>query len=211
MSKNKVKFGLSNCWMAPLTVDATTGEYTYDTPIRVPGAVNLSLSASGDSNDFYADNVIYFNSTANQGYEGDLEIALIPDEIRTQILGETVDSNGAFIENANDRAKEFAFGFQINGDQTNRKYWYYNCSLTRPNLESSTIESSIEPKTDTMTLKAMPRLSDQQVRAYLEPTEESQAAYDAFFESVYEAVVESSNTNEGGEENNENNDDNGGV
>lgn len=204
MSKNKVKFGLSNCWMAPLTVDATTGEYTYGTPIRVPGAVNLSLSASGDSNDFYADNVIYFNSTANQGYEGDLEIALIPDEIRTQILGETIDSNGAFVENANDRAKEFAFGFQINGDQNNRKYWYYNCSLTRPNLESSTIESSIEPKTDTMTLKAMPRLSDQQVRVYLEPTTESQAAYDAFFDSVYEAVVESSNDNTGGDDNTDN-------
>lgn len=211
MSKNKVKFGLSNCWMAPLTVDATTGEYTYDTPIRVPGAVNLSLSASGDSNDFYADNIIYFNSNANQGYEGDLEIALIPDEIRTQILGETIDSNGAFIENANDKARGFAFGFQIDGDQKNRRYWYYNCSLSRPNNESSTIESSIEPKTDTMTMKAMPRLSDKAVRTFMELSDENQTAYDGFFESVYEAVVESSNTNEGGEEDNENNDENGGV
>ena len=82
--------------IAPLTV-AANGTYSYDTPIPVPGAVNLSLSAEGDSTDFYADNVKYFNSTANNGYSGDLEIAMIPDSIRTEILGETVDANGALI------------------------------------------------------------------------------------------------------------------
>ncbi len=187
MSKNKVKFGLSNCYMAPFTI-GQDGTYTYSSPIAVPGAVNLSLSPAGDTNDFYADNVIYFSSTANQGYEGDLEIALIPDEIRTAILGETVDSNGAYVENAEDKFAGFAFGFQINGDQTNRKYWYYNCSLTRPNTESATTESTITPNTDTLTIKAMPRLSDKAVRVFLEPTEENATAYNSFFTSVYEAA-----------------------
>ena len=187
MSKNKVKFGLSNCYMAPFTI-GQDGTYTYDTPIAVPGAVNLSLSPAGDTNDFYADNVIYFSSTANQGYEGDLEIALIPDAIRTALLGETVDTNGAYVENAEDKFAGFAFGFQINGDQTNRKYWYYNCSLTRPTTESATTESTITPNTDTLTIKAMPRLSDKAVRVFLEPTDENTAAYNAFFSSVYEAA-----------------------
>lgn len=185
MSKNKVKFGLSNCYMAPFTID-NNGEYVYGTPIAVPGAVNLSLSPSGDTNDFYADNVIYFSSTANQGYEGDLEIALIPDAIRTSILGETVDSNGAFIENATDKFTGFAFGFQIDGDQKNRKFWYYNCSLTRPTTESSTIEESVTPNTDSLTIKAMPRLSDSKVRVYLEETEANKTIYDGFFSTVYE-------------------------
>lgn len=189
MSKNKVKFGLSNCVMAPFTIDPVTGAYTYETPILVPGAVNLSLSPSGDTNDFFADNVIYFSSTANQGYEGDLELALIPDEVRTKILGETVDSNGAFFENTEDKYKGFAFGFQINGDETNRKYWYYNCSLTRPNTESATIESAVTPNTDALTIKAMPRLSDHMVRSFMEPTADNKTAYDGFFTSVYEKVT----------------------
>lgn len=188
MSKNKVKFGLSNCYIAPFTI-GLDGTYTYGTPIAVPGAVNLSLSPSGDTNDFYADNVIYFSSTANQGYEGDLEIALIPDPIRTQILGETVDSNGAYVENASDKASGFAFGFQINGDQNNRKFWYYNCTLTRPTTESGTTEDTITPSTDTLSIKAMPRLSDTKVRVFLEPTTENQAVYDAFFNEVYEAEI----------------------
>lgn len=182
---NKVKFGLSNCVIAPITA-VSNSEYTYGTPIAVPGAVNLSLSPSGDTNDFYADNLIYFSSTANQGYEGDLEIAMIPDAIRTQILGETIDSNGALIETANDVNTNFAFGFQIEGDKQNRRFWYYNCSLTRPANNGATNESTITPQTDTLTMKAMPRLTDRKVRVMLEKTTDNVSAYDSFFTSVYE-------------------------
>ena len=182
---NKVKFGLSNCVIAPITDTDSTG-YTYGTPISVPGAVNLSLSPAGDTNDFYADNLIYFSSSANQGYEGDLEIAMIPDEIRTAILGETTDANGALVESADDVNTNFAFGFQIEGDKQNRRFWYYNCSLTRPANNGATIEASKTPQTDTLTMKAMPRLSDKKVRVMLEKTEDNEAAYNSFFTNVYE-------------------------
>lgn len=182
---NKVKFGLSNCVIAPITATSDSS-YTYGTPIAVPGAVNLSLSPSGDTNDFYADNLIYYSSTANQGYEGDLEIALIPDAVRKQILGETTDINGALVESAQDVNTNFAFGFQIQGDKQNRRFWYYNCSLARPANNGATVESSITPQTDTLSIKAMPRLSDKKVRVMLEKTEENAAVYNSFFNSVYE-------------------------
>lgn len=185
MANNKVKFGLSNCYMAVMT-EGAGGTISYGSPIAIPGAVNLSLEPQGDTNDFYADNVIYFSSTANQGYEGDLEIAMIPDTIRTAIMGETLDSNGAYIETASDTFKNFAFGFQIDGDATNRKYWYYNCSLTRPTTESGTIEESKEPNTDTLTIKAMPRLTDKKVRAFMELKDDNATAYNGFFTQVYE-------------------------
>ena len=188
MTKNKVKFGLSNCVIAPITA-VGDNSYTYGNPISVPGAVNLSLSPAGDTNDFYADNLIYFSSTANQGYEGDLELALIPDEIRTAILGETVDSNGALIESATDKNTNFAFGFQIEGDVKARKFWYYNCSLTRPANNGATTEASITPQTDTLTMKAMPRLTDKKVRVYMEKTDDNTATYNSFFTSVYEQEV----------------------
>lgn len=185
MAKNKVKFGLSNVVMAVMT--ETNGAITYGTPIAVPGAVNLSLEPQGDTNDFYADNYIYFSSTANQGYEGDLEIAMIPDEIRTAIMGETTDANGAFVETSNDTFKNFAFGFQIEGDAQARKFWYYNCSLTRPTNAGATIEESKEPQTDTLTIKAMPRSTDLKVRAFIEKNENNTAVYNGFFNEVYES------------------------
>ena len=187
MSANKVKFGLSNVYIAPLTV--SDGTYTYGSPIAIPGAVNISLSAEGDTNDFFADNVKYFSSTANQGYSGDLEIAMIPDEIRTAILNETVDSNGAYTEDASKLPNPFAFGFQINGDKKNRRFWYYNCTLTRPANNGATNESSITPQTDTLTINAMPRLSDKKVRTMMELSDTNATAYNGFFTNVYEPEV----------------------
>ena len=187
MSANKVKYGLSNVYFAPIT--AVNGTYTYGTPIAIPGAVNLSLSPEGDTNDFYADNLIYFSSTANQGYSGDLEIAMIPDEIRTGILNETTDANGALIENADAKPVGFAFGFQIEGDKKNRRFWYYNCSVSRPANNGATTEASITPQTDTLTIKAMPRTTDKKVRAMMELSETNTAAYNSFFSNVYEAEV----------------------
>lgn len=185
MAKNKVKFGLSNCVMAVMT-EGEGGTITYGTPIAVPGAVSLSLEAQGDTNDFFADNYIYYSSTANQGYEGDLEIAMIPDEIRTAIMGETVDSNGAYVETSNDQFKNFAFGFQIEGDAQARKFWYYNCSLTRPTNAGATIEESKEPQIDSLTIKAMPRSTDLKVRVFIEKNETNTAVYNGFFNQVYE-------------------------
>lgn len=182
--KNKVKFGLSNVHIAPLTYDGS--QYTYGDIIKVPGAVNLSLEPQGDTNDFYADNVIYFSSSANQGYEGDLEISMISDELREKIFGEKKDAAGAFFENANDEFKPFAFGFQIEGDKKGRRFWYYNCSFNRPTNEASTTETSKEPKTDSLTLKAMPRITDKAVRVFLTETDENKEIYSKFFESVYE-------------------------
>lgn len=187
MSANKVKFGLSNVYVAPLSIDGTT--YTYSTPIAVPGAVNISLSAEGETNDFFADNLKYFSSTANQGYSGDLEIAMIPDEIRTAILNEVVDSNGAYTEVASSLPKPFAFGFQIDGDKKNRRFWYYNCTLTRPANEGATNETSITPQTDKLTISAMPRLSDKKVRTMMELSDTNTTAYNGFFSSVYEPEV----------------------
>lgn len=183
---NKVKFGLCNVHIAPITA-VSQSTVTYGEPFALKGAVNLTLDPEGESADFYGDNTKYFSEYANQGYSGSLEIALISDEFRKQILGEVQDTNGAFIESTNDTIKDFALGFQINGDKANRKFWFYNVSAQRPSTNSQTIEASKEPVTDTLNITAIPRITDNKVRAFLEETEENKTAYDAFFESVYEA------------------------
>ena len=86
---NKVKYNLKNVHAAKLTETVTEGltSYSYATPQAIPGAVSITLDAEGDSSPFYADGIVYFRSYANNGYSGDLEIALIPEWFRTEITG----------------------------------------------------------------------------------------------------------------------------
>lgn len=185
---NKVKFGLSNVHIAKITY-GEGGAITYGTPFALPGAVNLTLDPEGDAADFYADNTKYFTASANQGYSGSLEIALINDTFRTTILGESVDRNGALIENKDNTISDFALGFQINGDQNDRKYWLYNVSAARPSTSSQTIESSKEPVTDTLDITATARITDGAVRVFMEKSATNETAYDEFFDAVYEEAV----------------------
>lgn len=184
---NKVKFGLCDVHVAKITV-ANDGTISYGTPFAIPGAVSLTLDPAGESEPFYADNTQYFIGSSNQGYTGSIELALIPDDFRTQILGETVDSNNAHFENIDDIISPFALGFRINGDKTNRKYWYYNNTATRPSNTSQTIEATKTPVTETLNITSTAR-PDGQVRTFMDETTENATAYANFFNEVYERTA----------------------
>ena len=126
MAKNKVKFNLSNVHFAPL-VEADDGTISWDTPIPIPGAVSIALDPEGEPESFYADGIEYFIVNSNQGYAGDLEIALIPESFRTGILNETSDSNNVLVENSNSQVGHFALLFEFDGDQKKIRHVLYNC------------------------------------------------------------------------------------
>ena len=152
---DKVKFGIKNVHVFPITA-VTEGVPTYGDVIDVPGAVSFSMSAQGDINKFYADNIVYYQSSANNGYEGDLTLALIPEAFYEKIFGQTPDANGVMTENAAVEAKAFAMTFEEDGDQTGTKFVLYNCTATRPTKELQTIEDSKTPVTQALTVSAVP-------------------------------------------------------
>ena len=47
---------------------------------------------------------------------------------------------------------EFAFGFQIDGNENSTRFWFYDVTAQRPNIEANTTEGSNTPQTDTLTL-----------------------------------------------------------
>lgn len=157
---NKVKYNLKNVHAAKLTTEVVEGvtNYSYATPKAIPGAVSLSLDAEGESSPFYADGIVYFRTYANNGYSGDLEIALIPEWFRTEILKEILDSNGVLVEKAdNTESVKFALLFEFDGDEHAIRHVLYNCAASRPGIESQTKEETIEPVTEKLSLTADPR------------------------------------------------------
>lgn len=184
MADNKVKFGLKNVHYAPIT--STEGGLTvFGTPVAITGAVNLSLDAAGDTSSFYADNMAYFVTAANDGYSGTLEMALIPDSFRKDILGEIEDSTDkVLIENSATEGKNFAFLFEFAGDQKATRHVLYNCTATRPSMSSATTTNTKEPTTDSLSLTASP-LANGNVKAKT-TMETTPTAYDNWFKSVWQ-------------------------
>jgi len=181
--KNKVKYNLKNVHAAILT-KGDDGTFTYGTPQAIPGAVSISLDAEGESSPFYADGIVYFRSTANNGYSGDLEIALIPEWFRTDILQEAKDTNGVLVERSDiTESVYFALLFEFDGDVNAIRHVLYNCTASRPSIESETKEDTIEPGTETLSLTADPR-EDGLVKSRTGDTT-SDETYAGWYSAVY--------------------------
>ena len=186
---NKIKYGIKNVYYAVATL-AADGSATYGNPVALPGAVNLSLDAQGDSTPFYADNIVYYTSVANNGYEGDLELAKIPDSFLTDVLGYGTDTNDVMYEDANAPVVHFALTFQFEGDVHAKRHVLYNCTATRPTIAGATKEEGIEPQTESITITATTvynaTLDKDIVKASCNPSESTQ--YNAWNTSIYQSA-----------------------
>lgn len=182
MSANKIKYGLKSLYYAKATFD-DDGNVSYATPVAMPGARSLSISAEGEPENWYADNIVYVVLNNNSGYTGDLELALIPESFLSDIMNESLDDNGVLAENTEATLEHFALLFQFEGDQKATRHVLYNCTASRPDIEGETIEDSKEPQTEKLSITAA-ALANGYVKAKTTSTT-SDAVYNAWFTSVY--------------------------
>mgnify|MGYP001638053211 CR=1 FL=1 len=180
--KNKVKFNICNVHYALLATD-TDGNISYGTPVAMPGAVSLSLDPNGEPSNFYADGYAYYTISNNMGYEGDLELAMVPESFRTDVLKESLDENNVLLENANAETENFALLFEFDGDVRKIRHVLYNCSAARPTIESQTNEDEIEVQTETLSITASP-LASGYVKAKT-GDDTTDTVYQGWYESVY--------------------------
>ena len=159
------------------------GEITFGTPVPIKGSVSIALDAQGEISPFYADGIVFYKTASNNGYEGDLEVALLPESFRTDVLGETLDSKKVLIENADAVQKSFALLFVFDGDQKAIRHVLYNCAATRPSIESETKEDTVEPTTETLTISAT-ALPNGQIKAKTSDETDPQT-YDGWYKTVY--------------------------
>lgn len=179
---NKVRFGLSNVAIAPITA---TG---FGDIVKIPGAVSLTADPEGDSSTFFADNGAYFTVVTNAGYTGELEMALIPDSVKQQIFGWEIDKNGALVEVADAAPAPFALLFQVNGDKRNRYNVYYNVTAGRPKNEDKTTEDKSDPSTEKLPVTMIPtNFGGKRVtKLSIEPSATNEEIIKSFYAEVYE-------------------------
>ena len=122
---NKVKFSLKKAYYAKATIGENDA-ISYSTPERIPGAVSIALSPEGDLTSLRADGTDYYVGASNNGYSGDLEMALIPDSFSKDCLGEKEHSTDKTIyEVKSAQPTPFALLFEFEGDSKAVKHVMY--------------------------------------------------------------------------------------
>jgi phi13 family phage major tail protein len=188
MPENKVVFGLKNAHYSVISEDDVTGDLVYGTPVALKGSVEISLEPRGETSDFYADDMLYYTTSTNAGYEVSLTVANITNDFRRDVLGEVLEATDLVMtENTNQRANKVAFMFEFDGDQKAVRHCLYNCTVTRPSLTSATKTETAEPQNQELSLIAAPREDGIVKRSTT--VETPQPVYDAWYTAVYEPAV----------------------
>ena len=153
---NKVKFGLKNVTVFPITDAVVEGvaTETYGSPISIRGAVSLSMDPDGDLVKEYADDTIYWAGNASNDYSGTLEIERVPVAFETGLLGMTVnETTGEVQETESSQPKPFGLVFQVNGDKNKgRIYRFARCYCRRIGVGANTKNDNLTFDHDTLEL-----------------------------------------------------------
>ena len=180
MAENKVVFGLSNVYVGTYSVN-TYGTASLGTPMHVPGAVNLSIEADTEETVFWADNVKYYVTNADNGFTGTLEMAYIPDTFKINYMNYKQLSDGGIAQIKGQDNKTIYFMFESSGDAENRRAIFYNVNIGPISREYSTTEATKDPKTASLPITIVGDNQTGVTRAVYSPT--ASTAYNAMFTS----------------------------
>lgn len=117
------KIGLKDLHYAKLLTDPTGGPATYDTPVKIAGAVTATITPNVNSDTFYADDGPMDTVTALGEVEVSIGVGDLPLEVEAALLGQTVDATtGTITKKSTDVAPYVAIGFK--SLKSNGKYRY---------------------------------------------------------------------------------------
>lgn len=188
MSENTVTYGIKNVHYSKITV-GSDGSINYGPVKALPGATDISLDANGDMTKFYADDMLYYSASNNQGYDCKLTLANITEDFSIDILGEEKDTDDLVItEKATSKGSYFALMFEFDGDVKATRHVMYYCSASRPSIKSSTKSDKNDPNTSELDLTASARPGDYKVKTKTTTTTPANI-YNGWYDSVYDKAT----------------------
>lgn len=146
---------------APITAETEGSAITYGTGFVIAKAIRANITYNRNDNPLYADDTIAENDNGMTGYDIELEIDKLPDQVRVDLLGDSVTGTGATAEydQTDASAPYVGFGYmrvlRENGDTKYQGIWCYKCQFSEPSEETTTKGETIEWGTPTLNATGM--------------------------------------------------------
>ncbi|WP_301002980.1 major tail protein [uncultured Duncaniella sp.] len=169
MGNKSVAIGLTNlvyaiCTddVAPTVPGGTDGYTTYDSSVRIMGAITANFSPNASNDTLFADDGPYDTASTLGAMTLELNVADLPPAQRAELLGATYDeTTGVLKHSSEDIPPYVAVGMSIKkSNGADRYIWYLKGKFTAPDDNNQTKADSINWNTPTITGNFLKRDSD---------------------------------------------------
>lgn len=135
-------FGVKNSHIAILKDE---DKFTYETPVKVPGTVEIKMEPSVETNTSYADNEPWIDKTQDNGGDGtisfyDTESTTELRKLFADLVGFDIDAKGRVLGTSGNTPKKFAFMCEQPGHVIGKRRCFLACQIKAPSMDSKTIE-----------------------------------------------------------------------
>ncbi|SDD26963.1 phage major tail protein, phi13 family [Paenibacillus sp. UNCCL117] len=161
MAKN-IPVGLDMLFYALMTDESNE---TYDTPKRIWGAIQATITPTINSTTLYADDIAYESASSMGDIAVSLNVADIPSADRAALLGHTIDANGGVDEKSTDIGPYVAIGYRRRMSNKKFRYvWLYKGRFTPGEEEANTKGDTPTFQTPTINATFISRQTDERWR-----------------------------------------------
>jgi phi13 family phage major tail protein len=132
------QIGLSSLYYALLTAD-TNANATYSTPVHIPGVITANINANASQDTLFADDGPMETATSIGKIDLELDLADLPFDVQSVLLGHTLDANGILLRKSNDVPPWAAIGFKsLKTSGSYRYVWLLKGKFLIPDLTHET-------------------------------------------------------------------------
>lgn len=146
------RIGCDNLVYVPMTTeDSADAAPVYGEVVKAPGVMSININPNGSQETLFADD----GPMETASTMGKIDVEIQKNELTTQnkadLLGHSIDSNGALVYGDSDVSPWVAIGFRtLKSNGKYRYIWLYKGKFTEPEDNNETKGDSINFQSDTI-------------------------------------------------------------
>lgn len=160
--------GLEKLYYAKITKDDNTGA-TFGTPIYLPGVKEIKISPKQSTQKLYGENILWTQITSLDDIEVSINLTDLTNAQKSDLLGQSLATEGGVIANANDSAAYVALLYAANKSNGEKRYGIlYKGKMELPEDSAKGAEGKVDFQTPEMKATFQPLIYNKNWSYYVD-------------------------------------------